>query len=317
MIPQPVIETRQLRKSYGESEAVRGLDLCVEPNRITGFLGANGAGKSTTIRMLLGMLKPTAGSGTVLGRRIDRPEQSVDMRRHVAYVSEDKRLYAYLTVEEMIRFTRPFYPDWSIDAERDLLKSYQLPGDRKVGSLSKGMRTKLALLLALSRRPDLLILDEPGDGLDPCGVEQLLENLVARASEGTTIFFSSHQIADVERIADNICILDKGRLILDASQDDLRQSYRQITLVFPELPVEREFQLAGVERIRTSGHQMAIFASGNAEAVVERARSFDATSIDVAPVPLRDIYLQTVGLQTVGLQTVGLQTVGLQTVGEH
>jgi ABC-2 type transport system ATP-binding protein len=156
------------------------------------------------------------------------------------------------------------------------------------------MRTKLALLLALSRRPSLLILDEPSDGLDPCGVEQLLESLVAQSSEGTSVFFSSHQIAEVERIADNICILDKGRLILDASMDDLRQSYRQVTVVFPELPVEREFHFAGVERIRTSGHQMSVFASGNAEAVVERARDLRATSIDVAPVALREIYLQTV-----------------------
>lgn len=294
MIPGPVIETHQLRKRYGRSEAVRGLDLCVEPNRITGFLGANGAGKSTTIKMLLGMVKPGGGSGTVLGRKIDDPEGSVDLRRHIAYVSEDKRLYSYMTVQEMIRFTRSFYPDWRIDVEKELLRSYAFPTDRKVGALSKGMRTKLALLLALSRQPALLILDEPGDGLDPCGIEQLLERLVAQSSEGTSVFFSSHQIADVERIADNICIIDKGRLILDASIDDLRQSYRQITLVFPELPGEREFEFAGVERIKTSGHQMAVFASANAEAVVERARHFRATSIDVAPVALRDIYLQTV-----------------------
>lgn len=294
MIPEPVIQTSQLRKSYGRFEAVRGLDLCVEPNRITGFLGANGAGKSTTIRMLLLMIKPTGGSGSVLGRRIDDPKQSVEMRRHVAYVSEDKRLYGYMTVAQIIRFTSACYPDWRPDVERDLLRSYELPPDRKIKSLSKGMRTKLALLLALSRRPSLLILDEPGDGLDPCGVEQLLESLVAQSSEGTSVFFSSHQIADVERIADNVCILDKGRLIMDASMDDLRQSYRQVTLVFPDLPVEREFQLAGVERIRTSGYQMSVFASGNAEAIVARARDFHATSIDVAPVVLRDIYLQTV-----------------------
>jgi len=294
MIPTPVIQTDQLRKSYGRFEAVRGLDLCVQPNRITGFLGANGAGKSTTIKMLLGMIRPSGGSGTVLGRKIDDERQSVDMRRSVAYVSEDKRLYAYMTVEQIIRFTRAFYPDWRKDVERDLLKTYELPPDRKIRSLSKGMRTKLALLLALSRRPKLLILDEPGDGLDPCGVEQLLESLVAQSSQGTSIFFSSHQIADVERIADNICILDKGRLIMDASMDDLRQSYRQVTLVFSELPAEREFQLAGVERIRTCGYQMSVFASGNAEAIVERARDFHATCIDVTPVALRDIYLQTV-----------------------
>jgi ABC-2 type transport system ATP-binding protein len=162
MIPEPVIETHQLRKRYGTSEAVRGLDLCVEPNRITGFLGANGAGKSTTIKMLLGMVKPTGGSGTVLGRKIDDPEGSVDLRRHIAYVSEDKRLYSYMTVQETIRFTRSFYPDWRNDVEKELLRSYELPTDRKVGALSKGMRTKLALLLALSRQPALLILDEPG-----------------------------------------------------------------------------------------------------------------------------------------------------------
>jgi ABC-2 type transport system ATP-binding protein len=148
-----------------------------------------------------------------------------------------------MTVEQIIRFTGAFYPDWRKDVAQDLLRSYELPPERKIRPLSKGMRTKLALLLALSRRPKLLILDEPGDGLDPCGVEQLLESLVARASEGTSIFFSSHQIAEVERVADNVCILDKGRLILDATMDDLRQSYRQITVVFPELPVEREFQL--------------------------------------------------------------------------
>ena len=294
MIPAPVIQTNQLRKSYGKFEAVRGVDLCVEPNRITGFLGANGAGKSTTIKMLLGMMRASSGGGSILGRDIADPKASVDMRRHVAYVSEDKRLYGYMTVEQIIRFTRACYDDWDPDMERALLRDYELPPDRKVKSLSKGMRTKLALLLALSRRPELLILDEPSDGLDPCGVELLLEGLVGQSGAGTSIFFSSHQIAEVERIADNVCILDKGKLIMDTSMDDLRQGYRQITLVFAETPVEREFQLAGVERIRTSGHQVAVFASGNADAVVARARDLHATSIDVAPVALREIYLQTV-----------------------
>src|SRR5260370_25811336 len=146
------------------------------------------------------------------------------------------------------------------------------------------MRTKLALLLALARRPGLLILDEPSEGLDPFGVEQLLEGLVAQCSEGTSVFFSSHQIAEVERIADHVCILEQGCLVLDASLDDLRQSYRRITLVFPCLREDREFQLAGGASIRTLGHQMSIFASGNVEAIVERARDSDATSIVVTPV---------------------------------
>lgn len=288
----PVIETHRLGKSYRNVEAVCGLDRSVAAGRITGFLGANGAGKSTTIKMLLGMLRPSSGEGKVLGRKIDDPVESVALRRHVAYVSEDKRLYSYMTVEQMIQFTSSFYPDWRADVAQTLLKKYELPSGRKVKSLSKGMRTKLALLLAFARRPSLLILDEPSEGLDPYGVEQLLENLTVQCGEGAAVFFSTHQISEVERVADQVCILHHGKLVLDAPLDDLRESYRQINLVFPSLPAEHEFQLAGVQSIQTSGRQMAVFASRNAEGIVERARDFQASSIEVMPVGLKDIFLQ-------------------------
>jgi ABC-2 type transport system ATP-binding protein len=294
MTGAPVIHTNGLAKSYGRIEAVRTLNLSVAPGRVTGFLGRNGAGKSTTIKMLLGMIQPTAGTGTVLGQRIGNPQESVEMRRRVAHVSEDKRLYGYMTVEQMICFTRSFFPDWRSDAAEKLLVEYELPRRRKVRALSKGMRTKLALLLALARRPELLILDEPGDGLDPVGVEQLLQSLVAHAAEGTAVFFSSHQIAEVERVADDICILDKGRLILSASLDDMRESYRQLDFVFPSVPSEGDFRIAGVERIRSVGNQFRVLASGNAEAIIERARDFHASSIQVAPVGLREIFLEKV-----------------------
>ena len=150
MSGEPVIETNGLGKSYGKVDAVRDLNLTVWPDRITAFLGLNGAGKSTTIKMLLGMVRPGEGSGTVLGRRIDDREGSVAFRRGVAYVSEDKRLYSYMTVEQIIRFTGSFYPDWREDVVNTLVRQYGLPRDRKVRSLSKGMRTKLALLLALA-----------------------------------------------------------------------------------------------------------------------------------------------------------------------
>ena len=146
-----VIETQGLTKRFGSLEAVRELNLRVAERQITGFLGRNGAGKSTTIKMLLGMICPTSGTGTVLGKRIDEPKESREMRRQVAYVSEDKHTYAYMTVAEMIRFTRSFYSDWDQNEEQQLLQQYQLPTERKVRALSKGMRTKLALLLGLAR----------------------------------------------------------------------------------------------------------------------------------------------------------------------
>ncbi|HEY6268846.1 MAG TPA: ABC transporter ATP-binding protein [Candidatus Acidoferrum sp.] len=294
MTNAPVILTHDLAKSFGDAAAVRGLNLSVGANRITAFLGQNGAGKSTTIKMLLGMIRPSCGEGTVLGKRITDPEENREMRRKVAYVAEDKPLYGYMTVEQTIRFASSFYPDWRDAVARRLLSEYKLPPQRKVKKLSKGMRTKLALLLAFARRPELLILDEPSEGLDPVGIEHLLQMLVTQAAEGVAIFFSSHQIAEVERIADQVCILDNGRLLLDASLDHLRQSYRRIDLVFESAPPEREFRIMGVEKIQSKGHQMSVFASGNAEAVIEHARDLNAVSVEVAPVGLRDIFLETV-----------------------
>jgi ABC-2 type transport system ATP-binding protein len=290
----PVIQTNQLSKSYGKVQAVRDLDLSVQPGRITAFLGMNGAGKSTTIRMLLGMIQPSSGDGRVLDKRISDPAESMDMRRRVAYVSENKRLYDYMTVEQIIRFTRSFYPDWRSEVERKLVSDFGLPLDRKIKSLSKGMRTKLALLLAFARRPELLILDEPSEGLDPIGVEQMLEGLIGHCSEGTAVFFSSHQISEVEPIADHVCVLHHGALVVDASMDDIRQTYRQIDLVFPSLPDERDIRLAGVESIRTRGRQMTVFVSRNTESVIERARALSASSVETSAVSLREIFLETV-----------------------
>jgi ABC-2 type transport system ATP-binding protein len=294
MTEPPVIQTHDLTKSYGAVTAVRALNLAVEPNRITGFLGRNGAGKSTTLKMLLGMIRPTSGSGTVLGHQICDPAQNVALRHRVAYVSEDKRLYDYMTVEQMIRFTSGFYADFRADNAQSLLRKFELPPSRRVKSLSKGMRTKLALLLAFARRPDLLILDEPSEGLDPVAVEQLLEALIAQSGQGTAVFFSSHQIAEVERVADDVCIIEKGRLLMHSPLDHLRQFCRRIDLAFPAAPAEGVFRIPGVETIRMSGAAMRLFVSSNSEIVIERARECHALSVEVVPVGLREIFLETV-----------------------
>jgi ABC-2 type transport system ATP-binding protein len=289
-----VIETHDLTKRFKDFEAVGKLNLRVAANQVTGFLGRNGAGKSTTIKMLLGMTHPTSGSGAVLGHSITDARESREMRRQVAYVGEDKQLYAYMTVAQLIRFTASFYPDWNRDLATGLQHRYQLPSDRKIKALSKGMRTKLALLLALARRPALLILDEPSEGLDPVSIEELLQTLAGATADGTAVFFSSHQIAEVERIADRVCIIDHGKLAADLSLDELRQDYRRVTLGFATQPPEHVFEVPGVRRIETSGRQVVVFAYHNADEVIQRARGLDAASVDVAPVTLRELFLETV-----------------------
>jgi ABC-2 type transport system ATP-binding protein len=288
------IETHGLTKKFGKFAAVRTLDLRVAANRTTGFLGRNGAGKSTTIKMLLGMTHPTSGNATVLGHIVTDERANREMRRNIAYVGEDKQLYRYMTVEQLIRFTQSFYSDWEQEIHQRLLKKYQLPLDRKVKALSKGMRTKLALLLALSRRSELLILDEPGEGLDPVAIEELLQDLVAAAANGTTIFFSSHQISEVERIAEQVCILDEGELVADLSLEDMRKDYRRITLGFSDEPEPRRFSLPGVRNIQISGRQVTLVASANSDAILEIVRDMGPVSVDVAPIGLREVFLDTV-----------------------
>lgn len=289
-----VIETRDLSKQFGTVHAVKSLNLRVASNQVTGFLGRNGAGKSTTIKMLLGMTHPTSGSGLLLGRSITDPKQNLEARRRVAYCGEDKQLYAYMTVKQLIHFTASFYRDWNSGVASHLLEQSQLPPDRKIKLLSKGMRTKLALLLALARRPSLLILDEPTEGLDPVAIEELLQTLAGLPADGTTVFFSSHQISEVERIADRVCIIDKGQLVLDLSLDEIRQDHRRITLSFPHPPPQHLFEMPEVRSVETDGRQMMVVSSHGTDAVVERAKSANAVIVDIAPVNLRELFLGTV-----------------------
>lgn len=289
-----VIETRSLSKQFGSFQAVSGLDLRVSRDQITGFLGRNGAGKSTTIKMLLGMTHPTSGSGTLLGYSITDPKQDREARRQVAYCGEDKQLYAYMSVKQMIQFTSSFYPDWRSEVAAQLLDQFQLPQNRKVKALSKGMRTKLALLLALARRPSLLILDEPTEGLDPVSIEELLQTLSGLPADGTTVFFSSHQISEVERIADRVCIIDRGRLAVDLSLDEIRQDHRRITFKFTQPPTDGIFDIPEVKSVETNGREVIVISCHGADAIIERVKNAGAAVVDVAPISLRELFLGTV-----------------------
>jgi ABC-2 type transport system ATP-binding protein len=289
-----IIETVDLKKNYGKHEAVGGVNLAVQAGSVCAFLGQNGAGKSSTIKMLLGMIHPTSGSGRIFGHRIDRERESLLIRQKVAFVAEDKRLYDYMTVTEIIQFTRSFFPAWNREFERQLLNRFELPPERKVRQLSKGMRTKLALLLGFARGCELLILDEPTEGLDPVAIEDVLQIVVSLAALGTTVFFSSHQIAEVDQVADHVLMIDRGKLVLDAPMDQVKEQYRQIQAVFPEPIQERDFRLPGIERVKAEGRTVSLIASHNLESIMEHFRMLKACNIDVLPISLKEIFLEKV-----------------------
>jgi ABC-2 type transport system ATP-binding protein len=290
-----VIETHELEKSFGSQAALKGLDLRVPAGSIFGFLGKNGAGKTTTIEVLLNILMPDRGAAIVFGVPVTDAKQSVAVRERIGFVSEDKELYPYMTVAQILRFTRPFFPKWRADLEKRYLEMFALPLHKKVSDLSKGMRSQLMLLLSIARGADLLILDEPTDGLDPTAVEDVLRELVSiTAAEGTTIFFSSHHLNEVEQIAEHVCILDRGRAVVAGALDDLKSRYQRIQVV-----VDRELEspvrwVDGVEQVRQEGRTISLLVSRNVEAILHQIRSLPGASAEQFPVGLKDIFMETV-----------------------
>ena len=295
MADVPVVDVVDLRKAWADVEAVRGLTLQVPAGSIFGFLGRNGAGKTTTLKVLLGMVKPDAGRARVFDLPADASQSSVEIRRRTGFVSEDKDLIDYMTVDEIIAFTASFYPRWRRDLEEKYRRSFELPAGRRVKALSRGTRTKLALLLALCRGADLLLLDEPTSGLDPAMTDEVMQALVAHvAREEMTVFFSSHQIAEVDQIADRVAIVDRGRTVIAGALDDLRERYRHVQLVFDADAPAVTFRAPGVVRVRRKGRVITVLASEGADPVLEEARALAPVAVDVVPVTLKDIFLETV-----------------------
>jgi ABC-2 type transport system ATP-binding protein len=292
---QAIIETEGLKKRYGAVEALSGLDLKVPPGSICGFLGRNGAGKTTAIKILLGMTFASEGGARVFGLECGDRGNGVSIRRRISFVSDEKDLYDFMTVEQMIGFHTGFYPTWRKDLEQKYLRAFDLPLGRRVKALSRGMRTKLALLLALSHGAELVILDEATSGLDPAAAEEVLQALVAHvAREGMTVFFSSHQLAEVDQIADRVAVIDRGRLVISGALDDLRENWRRIRLVFPGDAPSADFRSPGVERIARNGRTLDIICSAGPDRIVAEAQAMSPATVDVEPVSLKEIFLETV-----------------------
>jgi ABC-2 type transport system ATP-binding protein len=292
------IETVDLQKRYETTDALRGLNLRVPRGSIFGFLGRNGAGKTTTIKLLLGMARPTAGRARVLGLSAEDAASSVSIRQRTGFVDENKALYDYMTVDEIIRFTASFYPQWRSDLEKRYLKAFELPLAQKASTLSLGMRSKLSLLLALCRGVELLVLDEPTSGLDPAASDAVLQTIVTHVStENLTVFFSSHHLADVDQIADHIAIIDAGRTVVTGELEDLRARYRRVQLVFNGAAPDIPFRAPGVVRIRREGRVLTALSNAGSDAVIEEAMRFGPVSTDVLPVTLKEIFLESVGVE--------------------
>ena len=289
------IETVDLRKSYGDTDALRGLDLQVPRGSLCGFLGRNGAGKTTTLKVLLGMARPTSGTARVFGLAADNVSDSVRIRQRTGFVSEDKDLYDAMTVDQIVRFAAGFYPAWRKELEDRYLSAFALPRHRRVQELSRGMKTKLALLLALSRGAELLILDEPTSGLDPAATDEVLQALVSHVGHhDVTVLLSSHHLPQIEQVADRIVIIDHGRTVVAGALEDLRAAYRRIQLVFDDVAPEPALRAGDVIRTERRGRVLSVLCRSGVDEVLTELRPLNPVAVEVMPVSLKEIFFESI-----------------------
>ena len=290
-----IIETRGLGRQYGRRWVVNELDLAVPRGAVYGFLGLNGAGKSTTIRMLMGLIRRHAGEARVLG--LDPARQEVELKRRVGYVAENPAFYEWMTVAEICAFVAHYRQGtWDARRAEDLMRKFRLQPDVKLKHLSKGQRAKTALVLAMAFDPELLMLDEPTSGLDPLARREFIEGVLAEFQEsGKTIFISSHLVNELSGLIDYVGILHEGRLLYSGPADEFRASVRRLRLTFGDAPPP-DVRCDGLLRRKSNGRDTVLSVRDFDETrILTQLREYHPADIQIEPLNLEDSFVEFIG----------------------
>jgi len=279
------IAVQGLVKRFGRKRVLEEVTIEVPRGKTYAFLGRNGAGKTTTIRILMGLDKGDAGNVSVLG--LSPGKDAMEIRRRVGYMAEDQTMFGWMRVSETLGFVGAFYPTWDAGLADTLVKRFELPERTRVKALSKGQNCRLALLLALAHRPEVVILDDPTLGLDPIMRKEFLRDVVGfLQGGGTTVFFSSHLLYEVEPIADMVGILEGGRMIVQEETEQLREKVKR--LVLPAQEYEKIGSLPGTLDAEVRGTQAAVVVEDVSEA--ERAAAQAGVRVQVDDLNLDEIF---------------------------
>src|SRR5258706_4960622 len=291
---EPVIAVSDLTRRFGAREALSSVALVIPRGGVYGLVGANGAGKTTLIRHVLGLLRAETGSVRVFDR--DPIADPVGVLSRIGYLSEENDLPGWMRVDELLRYSRAFYPGWNDGYAEDLRQTFALDPAAKIKTLSKGQKARAGLLIALAYRPELLVLDEPSSGLDPIVRRDILGAIIRTiANEGRTVLFSSHLLDEVEQVADHVTMISQGRIALSAPLDAIRESHRCVTVRFPESRPQPP-SLAGVLSWHGGGQEWtAVVRGGSGQ--LQAALAGSEARIVAEPVPsLHEIFVAHVGI---------------------
>ena len=288
-----VIQVERLSRRFGTKMALDRVSLTVPRGVVFGLVGANGAGKTTLIKHLLGLLKAQTGLARVFGR--DPVADPVGVLSRVGCLTEDNDLPGWMRIDELLRYSRAFYPNWSDDYAEELRRRFGLDRTAKVKTLSKGQRARAGLLIALAYRPELLLLDEPSSGLDPLVRRDILGAIVRTiADEGRTVLFSSHLLEEVERVADHVAMLHQGRIAFCAPLDEIQATHRRLTLRFAE-PRPRPPALAGAPTWEGAGLEWTAVCAGSPGGLRAEAEATGGRVVEEHALRLDEIFVARAG----------------------
>jgi ABC-2 type transport system ATP-binding protein len=288
-----VITVHDVSRRFGSKLALDHVSLEIESGQVFGLVGANGAGKTTLIKHLLGLLQPASGTVRVFG--LDPVADPPGVLSRLGFLSEDRDLPLWMRVEELLRYSRAFYPKWDSDYAENLLQQFQLDPGAYVKHLSRGELAKAGLLVALAHRPELLVLDEPSSGLDPVVRHEMLEAIVRTvAEEGRTVVFSSHLLDEIERVSDRVAMMAQGRIVLHGPLTDILESHHRLTLRFPTAPGKPP-TLHGALSVSGSGLEWTVLCNGARAELAAAAQKLGAQVVAEAPASLDEIFLARVG----------------------
>lgn len=288
---EPALQTRNLYKYYEGQRVLNNLSLIVPAASIFGLIGPNGAGKSTLMKILTGISRPSSGDAFLLGRSIK--EKSGSIRAYIGYVPDVPTLYPSFTVADMYRLASRLYPNWDWGRCRELQRQYELPEGQRIRNLSRGQAVQVSLVLALSIRPRLILLDEPTAGLDPVVRQAFMQSIIEEVAERqTTIFYSTHNLNDLEQSADYIASLWQGDLLFSSSLDQLKESMGRIRIVLENDSADQQLaDLPGVLEIQQSGRVHTITFKGDANIIHAKLQEYKPLLLEEADLSLEEIFL--------------------------
>jgi ABC-2 type transport system ATP-binding protein len=298
-----VIDSVGLVKRFGPRTVLDGVTLRVPHGQVIGLLGLNGSGKSTLIKCLLGLLRPDAGTAALLGT--DSWQLAAREKSLIGYVPQETTLYPWLTVRQTVAYVSSFYSRWDRAWGEELIRRWDLPLSHRVGPLSVGQRQKLALVLALGHRPEVLILDEPVASLDPVARRWFLETVLETVADGVgTVLFSTHITSDLERIASHVALVRDGRLEFHDEIDALKDRIKRLRITAPaDLP--RDLRLPGTLHATVSGSQAVVTVDGVDERLLADVRERFSADVLVDDLNLEEIFLELHDAESVPAATVG------------